>query len=195
MQAFPQLRSRLVALPAPNIDTDQILPADFMKGLTRDGLGAHLFARVRCRADGTPDPDFPLNRAENAGAQILLAGANFGCGSSREHAVWALADAGFRCIIAPSFGMIFAGNCARNGLLLVAPDAAQLPRIAACAGSEITVDLAACAITLPDGARLQFEVDQRTRARLLSGQDDIARTLTHESEIAAFEAADRQSAI
>lgn len=189
MDAFTRFRSRLVAMPQANIDTDQILPASFMKGLTRDGLGVHLFDKLRRDENGRPDPDFILNRREYADARILLTGANFGCGSSREHAVWALKDYGFRCIIAPSFGMIFAGNCARNGILLITPGKSDMERITRSVGAEIDIDLQETRITLADGSVLPFSVDARVRTRLLEGQDDIGRTLGHEADISAFETA------
>ncbi len=189
MKVFTRLRSCLMALPAANIDTDQILPASYMKGLTRDGLGVHLFDKLRHDESGAPRPEFILNRPENADAQILLSGPNFGCGSSREHAVWALVDHGIRCIIAPSFGMIFAGNCARNGLLLISPDDSTMARLHESVGTEIEVDLERECITLADGSVLPFAIDARVRTRLLNGQDDIQRTLAHVAEIDAFEAA------
>jgi 3-isopropylmalate/(R)-2-methylmalate dehydratase small subunit len=181
--------ARVAALPMENIDTDQILPAAYMKGLTRDGLGVHLFERMRYHPDGRPRADFVLNRPALRDAAILVAGANFGCGSSREHAVWALKDHGIRCIVAPSFGMIFAGNCARNGLLLIALDDGDAARVGAAQGQPVTVDLTAQTIHLPDGESIAFTIDARVRQRLLSGQDDIARTLTHADAIAAYETA------
>ena len=185
---FTGLTGRVAALPMANIDTDQILPAAYMKGLTRDGLGARLFDKLRYHPDGRPRADFVLNRPALRDAAILVTGANFGCGSSREHAVWALKEHGIRCIVAPSFGMIFAGNCARNGLLLIALDEGAVATVAAAQGQEIAIDLTAQTMLLPDGARIAFAIDPRVRQRLLSGQDDIARTLAHAGAIDAYEA-------
>lgn len=179
----------MAALPFDNIDTDQILPANYMKGLTRDGLGARLFDKMRHDDHGRPDPQFILNRPETRHARILVAGANFGCGSSREHAVWALKDYGFRVVIAPSFGMIFAHNCTRNGLLLITLPRQQLIELAGMGGQEITVDLVTQQISLPGGGTWDFAIEHRVRQRLLAGQDDIARTLSHADAIARYEAA------
>lgn len=189
MTPFTSLRSRVAVLPQANIDTDQILPASRMKGLTRTGLGVWLFEGARYHPDGRPNTAFVLNTPAGRDAQILVTGANFGCGSSREHAVWALADHGIRCILAPSFGMIFEANCARNGLLLVPLADDRLAQVAAAADAEITVDLRRCNIALPGGTILPFTVKQQLRRRLLAGQDDIDRTLAHADAITRYEAA------
>ncbi len=188
MTPFTRLTSPIAALMQANIDTDQILPANHMKGLTRAGLGRWLFEKLRYEADGTPRADFALNQPACRDARILVAGINFGCGSSREHAVWALADHGIRCIVAPSFGMIFESNCARNGLLLIRLPEAQTMRLANFAGQSATVDLDQSVILLPNGAQQPFSVDARVRQRLLSGEDEIGRTLAHAARIDAYEA-------
>jgi len=187
---------RLTAVPAPlplsNVDTDMIIPARFMKALSRSGLGRHLFQELRYAADGTERDAFILNRGPCRQARILIADRNFGCGSSREHAVWALADFGIRCIVAPSFGDIFSNNARKNGLLLI-----RLPE-ATCADlrhavtraqyAPITVDLARQQIHLASGDAIAFAVDPGDRRTLMEGLDDIARTLRHEAAITRFEA-------
>jgi len=180
-----------VPLRRANVDTDAIAPMRFLVSPDRQGLGRALFANWRAE-----DPDFPLNRARWAGASVLVAGANFGCGSSREMAVWALAEAGFRVIIAPSFGEIFAINCFKNGLLAIAlPEAAvealQDALEKGAGQSRMSVDLEANLLVGPDGASYGFVVDPARRAALLEGLDEIGLTLKREADIAAFQAADR----
>ena len=187
MQPFTVHTGRAVALLRDNVDTDQIIPKQFLKRIERTGFGDYLFHDWRRRPDGSADPDFELNRPEAAGASILLAGANFGCGSSREHAPWALVEYGFRAIIAPSFADIFRSNCAKVGLLcVVLPDDAVRELLDA-APAAATVDLEAQEVTLPSGRIVPFEVDSRTRENLLHGWDDIALTVNREDEIAAYE--------
>jgi 3-isopropylmalate/(R)-2-methylmalate dehydratase small subunit len=191
MQPFVSHTGRVAALPRANVDTDQIIPKQFLKRVERTGFGAFLFHDWRYRSDGTLNPEFELNRAPAQGATILLTGANFGCGSSREHAPWALADFGFRAIIAASFADIFYANCCQNGLLAVAlPEAAVaelFQRCAATSGYEVTVDLEARAVSDAGGFRASFEVEEYRREMLLRGLDEIGRTLQNEPRIAAFE--------
>ena len=200
MQPFTVHVGRVAALPRANVDTDQIIPKQFLKRIERTGFGPCLFHDWRYRADGTPDPTFELNRPAAAGATILLAGENFGCGSSREHAPWALGEYGFRAIIAPSFADIFYGNCCQNGLLPVTlPEQviAELFRRAAASGAgyELTVDLTRTVVRDAAGLEAAFEIAPYRREMLLQGLDEIGRTLLQESRIAAFErrrdAADR----
>jgi 3-isopropylmalate/(R)-2-methylmalate dehydratase small subunit len=196
----PFVRHRGIAAPLLriNVDTDQIIPSREMKTVGKRGLADGLFAGWRYRPGGRePDPDFVLNRPEYAGASILLSGANFGCGSSREHAVWALAEYGIRCIIAPSFGAIFHGNCVRNGLLPLVLDAARVQSLAAQVDadpqhSQLSIDLDACELTKPDGSTLPFAVEPAHRAMLLEGLDPIRLTLKHLALIEAHLARDRQ---
>lgn len=181
MKPWTIVTSRAALLPDADIDTDKILPARYMKGLDRRGLGAHLFADMRAT-----DARFAIDPA----AAILVTGRNFGSGSSREHAVWALDDHGIRCVVAPSFGGIFSGNAATNGLLLVtpAPDdyAALVARLAETPDTPVTVNLRDCSITA-GALRLAFTIDRDLREALLAGLDDIGRTLRHAGAIAAFE--------
>ena len=191
MQPFIIHRGRVAALRRVNVDTDQIIPKQFLKRIERTGFGAFLFHDSRYRSDGTLNPEFELNRAESQGATVLLTGANFGCGSSREHAPWALSDFGFRAIIAPSFADIFYANCCQNGLLPVvlteAAVAELLHRCATMTGYEVTVDLEAQAVTDAAGFRAGFEIEEYRREMLLHGLDEIGRTLLDERRIAAFE--------
>jgi 3-isopropylmalate/(R)-2-methylmalate dehydratase small subunit len=192
MEPFRTLRSRAVPFARANIDTDQILPARFLSRPRDDNHGNYLFRDLRTAPDGTEVPDFPLNRPEWRGARLALGGTNFACGSSRENAVWALYDHGVRCVIAPSFGDIFATNSVKNGLLpvvLPAPDVeALIAAIEAEPEAEITVDLPAQTVTGPDGTEYPFEIDPFNKRCLLEALDEIAFTLTHASDIAAFEA-------
>lgn len=193
MQKFTRMKAVAAPLPLANVDTDMIIPAQYMKSLTRTGLGKHLFRELRFVDDGSEHDDFILNRPACREAGILVADRNFGCGSSREHAVWALTDFGIRCVIAPSFGDIFAGNARKNGLLLIRlPDetCAQLrDEIALTQHAPIEVDLEAERIRLASGEAIDFEIDPDDRRILMEGLDDIARTLRHADAIARFEAA------
>ena len=201
MQCFTQHRGRTMPLVRRDIDTDQIIPKQFLKSIARAGFGEHLFHDWRVRADGTLDPSFPLNDPRYEGASILIAGANFGCGSSREHAAWALADYGFRAVIAPSFADIFRGNAITNGLLpVVLPE----PAVSALAeyavrtdGAPIEIDLEALRVTSEEGFDEAFAMDAASRHRLLKGLDDIGLILQHEAAIARYESAisDRWSLI
>jgi len=191
MTAF-RIHTGLVApLDRPNVDTDQIIPKQFLKRVERTGFGEFLFYDWRFLAEGEPDPSFPLNEARYQGASILVAGKNFGCGSSREHAPWALADYGFRAIIAPSFADIFANNCKKNGLLPVVLSDSQVSELMRLAreigGYEATVDLEKKMVTDMQGFSAAFEIGEFQRFCLLEGLDDIGLTLKSESDIAAYE--------
>jgi len=198
MQPFSQHSGRVAALPRANVDTDQIIPKQFLKRIERTGFGPCLFFDWRYLADGSPNPPFELNAPEAAGATILLAGANFGCGSSREHAPWALADYGFRSIIAPSFADIFYGNCCQNGLLPVTLPESQVSELfartaAARHGYDLTVDLERRRVYDDNGFDATFAMDDYRRDMLLKGLDEIGRTLLLEDRIAAFERRRRAS--
>ena len=185
---FVRHRGRAVTLPRRDVDTDQIIPKQFLKSVDRTGFGPALFYDWRYRADGTPDPAFELNSPAAQGATILITGPNFGCGSSREHAVWALAQYGFRAIIAPSFADIFTSNCYRNGLLPVKLRADEVDALVRSSEGlrEIEVDLERQVVT--DGAfAAHFRADSYGRELLLKGLDEIGRTLLEEPSIAAFE--------
>jgi 3-isopropylmalate/(R)-2-methylmalate dehydratase small subunit len=191
MEPFQTLTGRAVALPIENIDTDQIIPARFLKTTTKAGLGAHLFADWRYAPDGSRRPDFVLNQPATAGASILVAGDNFGCGSSREHAPWALADFGFRAVISSSFGDIFYSNALQNGLLPIVVDAPVLGRLldlaAATPDFELTIDLAAQRVDAPDGPPISFSIDPFSKLCLLEGVDALGYLLQREDAIASYE--------
>ncbi len=187
MQPFTVHTGTVAPLRRSNVDTDQIIPAEFLKRITRTGFEDGLFAAWR------QDPDFVLNRPEHAGASVLVAGQDFGTGSSREHAVWALLDGGFRVVVSPRFGDIFRNNAAKAGLLAVEVDPAVVEelwsRVEADPATRVTVDLEGRTITVPGGPTAVFDIDEHTRGRLLEGLDDIAATLSHEAEISAHEGA------
>ena len=192
MEPFTRLTAVAAPLDLAQLDTDRIIPARFLRRPRSVGYGQFLFHDLRRGADGAVDPGFVLERVPYRAAQVLVAAENFGCGSSREGAVWALMGAGFRAVIAPSFGDIFAANALQNGLLpvvLPAPAVAALrAALAAAPGAELTVDLLAQTVTAPDGAGHRFEIDAFAKAALLSGQDAIALTLEHAAAIEAWEA-------
>ncbi len=191
MEPFTRLTSRLVVLPLDNIDTDQIIPARFLKTTDKAGLGDNLFADWRYDAAGQPRADFVLNRPEARGCRVLLAGDNFGCGSSREHAPWALLGFGFRAVISTSFADIFRNNALKNGLLPVAVDATVHRRLlelaAADPAAHVTVDLAARTVTLPDGTTATFPIDPFAQTCLLQGVDELGYLLQRAQQIAAYE--------
>jgi 3-isopropylmalate/(R)-2-methylmalate dehydratase small subunit len=197
MEKFTRLSGVAAPLPMVNVDTDKVIPKNYLKGTERTGLGKHLFAELRFNQDGSEQPDFVLNRPAWRQAQILIAFENFGCGSSREHAPWALRDFGIRCVIAPSFADIFFNNCFKNGILpLVLPKAvcAQLMEDAERgANATLTIDLETQELTRPDGERIAFEVEPSRRSRLLEGLDEIGATVAKAHMIDAFEAKLRQS--
>ncbi len=192
MDKFTTLTATAAPLNVDNIDTDKIIPARFLKTIKRTGLGKSLFADMRYNADGSEKPDFVLNQERYRRAEILVAGDNFGCGSSREHAPWALKDFGIRCIIAPSFADIFFNNSFKNGLLPIAlPEeiCATLREDAAMGGNaKLTIDLARQMVIRPNGEEIPFEVDAFRKHRLLNGLDDIGLTLEHAAAITAYEA-------
>jgi len=193
MQPFQTLTAKAAKLDQVNVDTDQIIPKQFLKKIERTGFGIHLFHDWRFIDDAGQklNPDFILNQPRYQGAQILVAGDNFGCGSSREHAPWALLDYGFRSIIAPSFADIFYNNCAKNGILLVALPEASVQQlfteIEDNVGCELTVDLPNQKVQSPKGLEFSFEIDPFVKHRLLNGLDDIGWTLQFQSEIEKFE--------
>jgi 3-isopropylmalate/(R)-2-methylmalate dehydratase small subunit len=184
---------RVAVLDRPDVDTDQIIPKQFLKRIERTGYGQFLFYDWRLDEDGNERPGFELNRREFRGASILLAGRNFGCGSSREHAAWALQDYGFDAVVAPSFGDIFRTNAGKIGMLAIALPADEVERLMESVdldtGSEMTVDLERQVIVAPDGREVPFDFDETTRHRILHGLDEIALTLQHEDAIAAYERA------
>lgn len=188
MKPFLPFESRVVPMPNNNIDTDQIIPARFLKTTSKEGLDKQLFYDWRYDAQGNPKPDFILNTPRGQNAQILLAGDNFGCGSSREHAPWALTQFGFRAVISTSFADIFKGNALKNSLLpIVVPHEIHVKLFALPADAKIKVDLASQTLTLPDGERVEFPVDQFMKTCLLEGVDELGWILKQEPAIAAFE--------
>jgi 3-isopropylmalate/(R)-2-methylmalate dehydratase small subunit len=190
MKPFTTLTGTAAPLPMANVDTDQIIPKQFLKTVSREGLSKGLFFDLKTKADGTPNPDFVLNKPAYAKAAILVAKENFGCGSSREHAPWALLDQGLTCVIAPSFADIFYNNCFKNGLLPVVLPREVVDQLLDQAGGPnhiFTIDLAAQTVTAPDGKVHRFDIDQGRKASLLAGLDDIGETLQHNGAIAAFE--------
>ena len=197
MEKFTRLTGVAAPLPMVNVDTDMVIPKNYLKVTERTGLGKHLFAEMRFNADGSERPDFVLNRPAWRQAEILVAFENFGCGSSREHAPWALRDFGIRCVIAPSFADIFFNNCFKNGILpLVLPKAVCVELIDDAergANATLTIDLEAQALTRPDGERIAFEVEPSRRSRLLEGLDEIGATFARTHRIDAFEARVRRS--
>ncbi len=187
-EPFARVESAVVPLLRDDVDTDQIIPARFLKAVEREGMGAALFADWRYDAAGVARPDFVLNDPTMAGRQILLAGANFGCGSSREHAPWALLGFGFRAVIAASFADIFRANALKNGLLPVAIGAEALDVIAAQPSATVSVDLDGQRVSLPDGSSTSFEIDPFSRSMLLAGTDELGYLLSRSTEMAAYEA-------
>lgn len=191
MEPIKTIRSRTVVMPSTNIDTDQIIPGRFLTTTTKTGLGAQLFADWRYRPDGTPNPEFILNRPEAAGCQILVAGRNLGCGSSREHAPWALLDYGFRAVVSTEIADIFRNNSLKNGLVPVIVDEATHAWLLAHPGAEIEIDLERCELRLPDGRSVSFPIDGFARYCLLNGVDELGFLLSKQAEIAAYEARQR----
>ena len=193
MASFTKLTSHAVVITAENIDTDQIIPARFLKVIDKDGLGKSLFCDWRYQADGSDKPDFPLNFPASKGAQILLAGDNFGCGSSREHAPWALVGWGFRAVVSTSFADIFKGNSLKNGLLPVVVSPAIYQQLLAAQKADpkaqITIDLTEKRLTLPDGTTTSFPVDPFAQHCLLNGIDQLGYILSFDDKIKAYETA------
>lgn len=191
MEPIKQFSGRLAPLPINDIDTDQIIPARYLKVTDKNGLGGACFADWRYEADGTPKPDFALNRPEYQGAAVLVGGHNFGCGSSREHAPWALLGAGFKAVISTYFADIFRNNALKNGLLPVVVDAETHRQLISLAeedpAAEVTIDLEAQAVILPDGRSVQFPIDAFSRYCLLNGVDQLGFLLGLDEHISAFE--------
>jgi 3-isopropylmalate/(R)-2-methylmalate dehydratase small subunit len=192
MEPFRPFSSKLIPLLVDNVDTDQIIPARFLKTTDKTGLGDSLFCDWRYNADGSPKPDFVLNRPEMHGRRILLAGDNFGSGSSREHAPWALVGYGVRAVVSTSFADIFRSNALKNGLLPVELEGRAHARLAAAVEAdpdvEMAVDLEVCEVRLPDGSRVGFEVDEFSRRMLLEGTDELGFLLAQSDAVAAYEA-------
>ncbi|RYU62977.1 3-isopropylmalate dehydratase small subunit [Methylolobus aquaticus] len=205
MKAFTRITARVAPMDRANIDTDAIIPKQFLKSIQRAGFGPYLFDELRYLDHGEPgmdctdrplNPEFVLNQPLFAGARILLTRENFGCGSSREHAPWALEDFGIRAIIAPSFADIFYNNCFKNGILPIVLDAKTVDELFTLAksGNDLTIDLEPQTIATPDGRVIPFEIDASRKHRLLHGLDDIALTLQHRVQIEAYEARRRTAA-
>ena len=191
MSQFTTLSSRVVVMPIDNIDTDQIIPARFLKVTDKNGLGANLFSDWRYEPDGAPKPEFVLNRPENQGAQILIAGDNFGCGSSREHAPWALSGWGFHAVISTSFADIFRNNSLKNGLLPIIVPAEVLRKLneqyKADPQLNLIIDLASQTLVLPDEEEVQFPIDAFSKTCLLNGVDELGYILSLEEHINRYE--------
>ncbi|MGH6859460.1 MAG: 3-isopropylmalate dehydratase small subunit [Phyllobacterium sp.] len=196
MDKFTQLTGVAAPLPIINVDTDMIIPKDYLKTIKRTGLGTGLFAEMRYRDDGTENPDFVLNKPAYRKAQILVAGDNFGCGSSREHAPWALLDFGIRCVISTSFADIFYNNCFKNGILPIRVSQENLDKLMddaqRGANATLSIDLEALTIKGPDGGTIGFELDEFRRYCMLNGLDDIGLTMEKASKIDSFEAANAE---
>ena len=187
MTKFTTFESRLVPLPVDNIDTDQIIPARFLKTTQKSGLGQWLFADWRYDAGGQPRPDFALNRPEARGARILVAGDNFGCGSSREHAPWALVDYGFKAVISTRIADIFRNNALKNGLLPIVLSPVAVGVLVAAPGAKVTIDLGQQTVALPDGSSAAFQIDAFSRYCLMNGVDELGFLLSQEESIAQYE--------
>lgn len=197
MDKFTKLTAVAAPMPIINIDTDMIIPKDYLKTIKRTGLGEGLFAEMRYQEDGSDNADFVLNKPAYSEAQILVAGDNFGCGSSREHAPWALLDFGIRCVISTGFADIFYNNCFKNGILPIVVSEEQLEQLmddaSRGANSTITVDLETQTIAGPDGGTISFDIDADRKHRLLNGIDDIGETLQKADSITSFEAKNSES--
>ena len=197
MEKFTKLTGVAAPLPIINIDTDMIIPKDYLKTIKRTGLGKGLFAEMRFNENGTENPDFVLNKPAYRNTQILVAGDNFGCGSSREHAPWALLDFGIRCVISTSFADIFYNNCFKNGVLPIMVSQADLDKLmddaSRGANARLTVDLETLTISGPDGGSITFELDEFKRHCMLNGLDDIGLTMEKADSISGFEAKNAES--
>ena len=189
MEPVTLVHSKTVVITSSNIDTDQIIPARFLTTTTKQGLGEQLFADWRYAGDGSPNPDFVLNKPESRGAQILVAGRNFGCGSSREHAPWALLDFGFRAVISTEIADIFRGNSLKNGFLPVVVDEATSQWLLDHPGAEVDIDLRTSRLTLPDGRSVGFPIEAFARHCLLNGIDELGYLRGHLPDIERYEAA------
>jgi 3-isopropylmalate/(R)-2-methylmalate dehydratase small subunit len=189
MQPMTRIRSRTVVIPSSNIDTDQIIPARFLTTTTKDGLGKQLFADWRYASDGSPDPAFVLNGPDARGAEVLVAGRNFGCGSSREHAPWALLDFGIRAVISTEIADIFRGNSLKNGLVPVVVDEATSRWLLEHPGAEVEIDLNTARLSLPTGVQVPFPIEPFARHCLINGVDELGFLLSNLDAIRRFEAA------
>jgi 3-isopropylmalate/(R)-2-methylmalate dehydratase small subunit len=187
MDPITVIRSRTVVMPSSNIDTDQIIPARFLTTTTREGLGNALFADWRYGADGRPNPEFVLNRPESQGCRVLVAGRNIGCGSSREHAPWAMLDYGLRAVVSTEIADIFRNNSLKNGLLPVVVDEATHAWLVANPGVEVEIDLATTTLGLPDGRKVRFPVESFARYCLMNGVDELGYLLSQGDAITAYE--------
>jgi 3-isopropylmalate/(R)-2-methylmalate dehydratase small subunit len=187
MNPVKLVRSRTAVLPIKDVDTDQIIPARFLTTTSREGLGKAAFADLRFNDQGNEKPDFPLNRPEAAGCKILVAGKNFGCGSSREHAPWALLDYGVEAVISTEIADIFRSNSLKNGLLAIVVDEDTHRTLSETAGAEITIDVEATTITMPDGSKVGFALDRFARYCLLEGLDQLGFLQKHTADIEQFE--------
>jgi len=191
MEPIKRVTGRTVALPINDIDTDQIIPARYLKAIDKAGMGAACFADWRYNPDGSPKPDFPLNKPEYQGAKVLIAGHNFGCGSSREHAPWALIGAGFQAVVSTYFADIFKGNALKNGLLPVIVDEETHQQLISLSAEdpsmEVTVDLETQTLTLPDGRQVTFPIDSFSRYCLLNGVDQLGFLLSLDEQIHTYE--------
>jgi 3-isopropylmalate/(R)-2-methylmalate dehydratase small subunit len=185
---FEKIESKIAVLPIDNIDTDQIIPARYLKSISKEGLGEGLFRDWRRNADGTPKPDFVLNQPQAQGVEILVTGDNFGCGSSREHAPWALVQNGIRAVISTSFADIFKGNALKNQLLPVVVPADAHAELLKSPWATVKIDLAAQTVTLPSGRAVEFPIDAFSKTCLVEGVDELGYMLQQEPAIAAFEA-------
>ena len=194
MQPIRQFKARTAVLPFTNIDTDQIIPARFRRTTTREGLGKQLFADWRYDASGTPKPEFPLNQPQAQGCEVLVAGRNLGCGSSREHAPWALLDFGFKAVISTEIADIFRNNSLKNGLLPIVVDEATASWLLANPGAELKVDLDKCELTLPGARVLQFPMESFARYCLMNGVDELGYLLSQNTAITHYEATHRRAA-
>ncbi len=188
MDPVIRVRSKTVVIPSSNIDTDQIIPARFLTTTTKQGLGAQLFADWRYRADGSPDPNFALNLPQARGAQVLVVGRNFGCGSSREHAPWALLDFGFRAVISTEIADIFRGNALKNGLLPITVDGSTSQWLLDHPGAEVQIDLESARLTLPTGVSVAFPIEAFARHCLMNGLDELGYLRSRLSDIERYEA-------
>jgi len=187
MPAVQTIRSRTVVIPTSNIDTDQIIPARFLTATSRSGFGKNLFADWRYDQDGRPKPDFALNKPDAQGARVLVAGRNIGCGSSREHAAWALQDFGIDAVISTEFADIFRTNCLKNGLVPVLVDETTHAWLLAHPGAELTIDVEHTSLLLPDGTTLKFPLEGFARYCLLNGVDELGYLLSQDAAISAYE--------
>jgi len=193
MEPIKTIHSRTAVLPFENIDTDQIIPARFLRSTTRDGFGKNLFADWRYDANGAPRPEFVLNQPQTKGCSILVAGRNFGCGSSREHAPWALTDYGFRAVVSTEFADIFRNNSLKNGLVPVLVDEVTSRWLLANPGAEVTVDLASTTLALPNGSTVSFPLEPFARYCLMNGVDELGFLLAKAPEISAYESGRAQA--